>query len=219
MKRVGDAILNLLSVWFDRHLTADEIKDILLSGYASLDPDSTWKEADHQRVVLLTKLLVDLGWIQSEVVDRKPGNYPETMIEEAKTWLRQLYGEPVIRKGVLSVHTGLFLDVLDAEGDYHGFVHEQSERLLSHVEYRRQRGLSEFNETLNKSEVFREKVNVSIFFSRYARRHGDLRFLNAVFKLNEWLLRAFKGMNDVHMRLFFLLALAEQETAARELMS
>jgi len=66
--------------------------------------------------------------------------------------------------------------------------------------------------------MLEEKIAMAIFFSCYARRHEDLRFLNAAFKLNEWLASDYKKMKGTALRLYFLKALAEQEISAKELL-
>jgi hypothetical protein len=106
---------------------------------------------------------------------------------------------------------------LEAQSGYEDFVCEESEKLLRYVEYRRQDSLGNYAVNLDSQQIFNEKVNISIFFSHHALRCRDLRFLNAVFKLNYWLMGVFWKNRSDTVRVRYLVSLAEQENTAKEL--
>ena len=59
---------------------------------------------------------------------------------------------------------------------------------------------------------------MAILFSREARRSGDLRMLNAALKLNDWAFPTHRRLPPSPRLARFLLSLAEQERAVRELL-
>ncbi len=96
---------------------------------------------------------------------------------------------------------------------------ETLENLLRQVEVKRERSLRKFTREISTDQQKLERCDVSILFSRVARRRRDLRFLNAALKLNEWNMHEFKdAANDV-CTARLLIALAEQEISAKELLA
>ena len=93
------------------------------------------------------------------------------------------------------------------------------ENLLRHVEVKRRQALRKFSPILSIEAQCLERCDVSILFSRFARRRGDLRFLNAALKMNEWYLKEVRSLNMDMVQVRLLLALAEQELSARELLA
>jgi hypothetical protein len=87
------------------------------------------------------------------------------------------------------------------------------------VEVKRQNALRKFSPILPTEAQWLERCDVSILFSRIARRRGDLRFLNAAFKMNEWYLKELRSLNMDTVQVRLLLALAEQELSAGELLA
>jgi len=59
-------------------------------------------------------------------------------------------------------------------------------------------------------------LSVAVLFARAARRRGDLRFLNAAFKLNDWAYPVHRRIRPGPRLARYLLSLAEQETAVSE---
>jgi hypothetical protein len=86
------------------------------------------------------------------------------------------------------------------------------------VEVKREKALRKFARETSTEQQWMERCNISILFSRSARRRKDLRFLNTALKMNEWYLREARKMRTDHCAVRFLTALAEQEISARELL-
>ena len=145
----------------------------------------------------------------------------ELPADEARAWARRCPEGRVIRKGTLVAGSGRSLsrlDELDAD-DTRDFVDRNAERLLLHVESRRRQSLRDFEPAAAHSSAWIERHDVVVFFSRRARRRGDLRFLNAAFKLNDWAYPAHRRSPPAAQLARYLLALAEQERAAREVLA
>ena len=136
-------------------------------------------------------------------------------------WYAAFRREGAIKGGVCLAGSGAGLRAL-LEAPYlrenEAAVREALEKLLRHVEAKRQGSLQRFSPPLGRRQAWRERCDVSALFSRAARQLNDLRLLNAAFKLNGWLARGLGlGWKDME-RAGLLLALAEAEISARELL-
>jgi hypothetical protein len=199
--------------FLDRHLTALGVREFLLKEYELLRGFSSYGEFSK-----LSALLVQLGWITLEKVVENDNEYAEDEISDAINWMKRLRNENVIAKGVAATGIGRNLEILDTFDSKMDWIQIQAQRLLQHVESRRSKSLAKFTEEINASRIFIEKTDVSVFFSRYARRHLDLRFINTAFKLNEWLKADYRRTKGQDQKICFLIALAEQENSAKELL-
>lgn len=92
------------------------------------------------------------------------------------------------------------------------------EGLLRHIEVRRRSGLR-FVGNLSNHGRWRSVARISTLFSQVARDEGDLRYLNAALKLNDWAYRYFKRRRAAHNEVGYLCALLEAEWALMELIS
>jgi hypothetical protein len=204
--------------FFDKHLTQDDVRRFLVSEYQTFIESQSAPEELYTNLERVGALLAKLGWIEmgnQQILDEiKLFSH----IDAAERWMEKLYGSHVISQGVVMVGAGENLDILDSQGTQEEFVRSEADRLLRHVENRRRKSLGQFTESLDQQKNFKEKTEIAIFFSRYAQRHNDLRFLNAAFKLNEWLMVEYRKVQDTQLRIAFLLALAEQEISAQELL-
>ena len=90
------------------------------------------------------------------------------------------------------------------------------EGLLRHIEVRRRGGLHFIGHTPNHKR-WPAVALISSLFSRVARAEGDLRYLNAALKLNDWSYRHFNRTREVHAGLGYLCALLDAEWALLEL--
>ena len=204
--------------FFDRHLTQEDIRRFLVSEYQAITGEEPSHEIFDSNLDRIGALLTKLGWIDAEK-DHSVGEIDSiSHIDAAELWMERLYGGHVISQNVVVVDTGKNLDVLDSHSSQEDFVRSEAERLLRHVENRRKKSLSQFSDNLDEQDAFKEKAELAFFFSRYAKRHSDLRFLNAAFKLNEWLMGSYRKVHDKQLREKFLLALAEQENSVVELL-
>jgi hypothetical protein len=164
-------------------------------------------------------LAQEIGLIQSlpEMPDFTP---PYDPIQEIGPWLNSLTDGQVLQKNVLIAGTGQYLDLLAAQpGRGHGeLVEANLEILLRHTEVKRRRCFSALRPPAPPEQLWFERHDIAILFCHQARRYGDLRFLNAAFKLNDWAFRRYRGCSDWKRLCRYLKALAEQEKAARELL-
>jgi hypothetical protein len=89
------------------------------------------------------------------------------------------------------------------------------ESLLRHVETRRRAGLRLLS-AREGGDPWMEWLAIAILFARAARRRGDLRFLNAALKINDWAYPSHRRIRLGPRLARYLLSLAEQETALAE---
>ena len=98
------------------------------------------------------------------------------------------------------------------------FAKNQMELLLRHVEVRRKNSLKSFEPPLSGKHAWMERHAICAFFSRYARREKDLRFLNASMKMNDWYCRRYKNKRMDLDKVAYILSLTEQERSVKELL-
>jgi hypothetical protein len=211
--------IDTVLTYFDRHLTQDGVRRFLVSEYQTFIEGHSAPEDLYSNLERVGALLAKLGWIEmgnQKILDEI--KLISSHIDAAERWLEKLYGSHVVSQGVVMVGAGENLDILDSHNTREDFVRSEADRLLRHVENRRRKSLGQFSESLDQQENFKEKTEIAVFFNRYAQRHNDLRFLNAAFKLNEWLMIDYRKVQDSQLRTAFLLALAEQEISAQELL-
>jgi hypothetical protein len=89
------------------------------------------------------------------------------------------------------------------------------ESLLRHVETRRKAGLR-LSSAPEGQDPWMEWLAIAILFARAARRRGDLRFLNAALKINDWAYPSHRRTRLGPRLARYLLSAAEQETALEE---
>jgi hypothetical protein len=89
------------------------------------------------------------------------------------------------------------------------------ESLLRHVETRRKAGLR-LAPPLEGQDPWMEWLAIAILFARAAHRGGDLRFLNAALKINDWAYPSHRHARLGPRLARYLLSVAEQETALGE---
>lgn len=205
---------NFLLGYIDRHLTPSDVRDFLLKEFEVFRDFTAGGE-----LAALTALLARLGWVKSESVTEEDLSNSENDINDAINWMERLGTDNVTKGGVAVIGAGMNLDILDAFDSDMEWVGVQAQRLLQHVESRRSKSLTKFTTEINAQQIFAERTAVSVFFSLYARRHCDLRFINTAFKLNEWLMADYRRNQAQDLKMRFLLALAEQENSARELLA
>lgn len=149
--------------------------------------------------------------------------YPRPTAAEAQRWLARLPEGKALVRGNLVAGSGVMLDVLAEQGMAAGQVTANLERLLKQVEVRRQAALGKLASDASPLEIWRQKQAVAWAFSRHARRSGDLRYLNAALKLNDWSYRRLRQF-PASLRMkgdwlaVYLTALAAAEAAAGELL-
>ena len=89
------------------------------------------------------------------------------------------------------------------------------ERLLRHVEVRRKDSL-QIHPGGTHSEHALIRNDMALCFLTASHKWGDLRFLNAALKLNDWAFSSYRGRSESHSLTRYLLVLTECELALKE---
>lgn len=213
-------LISFLIRQFDGYLTSAEIKTFVLKKYYSIrqkEPKAELMLSDLERV---KDNLITLGWIEGKkVIPNQKQGTNKKISPEAVEWVNCLEDGKVINQGIVANGTGVNLDLLDeCSEDLKGFTAEVLESLLKHVEVKRKKALKTFSQDFSDGNMLLEGAAISILFSRAARRHMDLRFLNAALKINDWYYPKVRIAVDGKTLIYYLLALTEQEISAVELL-
>jgi hypothetical protein len=170
-----------------------------------------------------SRRLAELQWIDSTQAVAEDAEPVDDLLASAREWRSGLPTGGVLDAGTFAARCGTFVGLFDELGseEERTFAQAQAERLLRHVEGKRQLALSASAPEVSHKCLLVERWDVAILFARMARRHLDLRFLNTALKMNDWSIsefarrpRAFGPKQRAH----FLLSLAEQEYAAKALL-
>ena len=180
--------------WFDDSVPATELEQFLNANLQRVISTANWQAAQDQGLV--TRLRDHFGG----PVPLAP--IPDLATEQAalaaaQTWLQATSSRNVLERGVLLVGSADELRVLLNAGldPYaRGWLDDQLERLLRHVETRRQEALQQFSPALDKTTACLERHAVISLFLQITRVRNDLRFLNAALKLNDWALKAHRRL-------------------------
>jgi len=209
LKRGIGRVLDGMLRSFEHEINAEDMRATVEQGYHRLACEGDLAQEIRQDLRLLERLMADLGW-QTYGTPAAPETNPPSAAE-----FEDMNVENCFARGVLRPGCGRYLDALSRSGTQADAILES---LLRHVEVRRQNAVGKFSQELPEETQWLERCDISILFSRFARRRRDLRFLNTAFKMNAWYLKETRGMSDaVQARL--LLALAEQERSAGELLA
>lgn len=205
--------------------SAGEVRQVILetfSSLSSLGPDNITPTAGRD-VALTAKLLGNLQWLTYVPAYQSDSVVDSGLAVRACEWREGLPAGGVLDGGKFAAGSGLFLDILDGQGASGDrlFALDAAERLLRHVEFKRQLALAQSFPDLQPNRLMTERCDVAILFARAAVRHCDLRFLNAALKMNDWSLKRYGRRQrslSVEQRARFMLSLAEQEFAAGALL-
>ncbi len=204
MGRILDGVLRS----FSQEIDLEDLRAAVEDGYHRLACEGNLPQEIRQDLRLLENSMVSLGWQTYGSPAKLEKGQPSA------TDFGELDIKNCFVRGVLRPGCARFLDFVSSTGPQ---ANALMERLLRHVEVKRQKALRKFAPELSAEAQWLERCDVSVLFSHYARRRHDLRFLNAAFKMNEWYLKESRGESDaVQARL--LLALTEQEICAGELL-
>lgn len=218
VKRLSGWILERLIGLFDRNPDQGDIRAFIERHYTRLWGKKNLPEECMHDLVRLERLLVELGWESPGLEEAASEKRTEESHPEQFAHLRdkEVFGLEGLQPGC-----GQYLDKLDqsAKNNERAVAADIMERLLRHVEVRREKSLSKFCAGISEEQQWMERYDISILFSRTARRHHDLRFLNAALKMNEWYLGRINSSAPNERLARLLLALAEQELSAREMLA
>ncbi len=205
---MGRLLDRMLSV-FDHEIGTEDVRVMVEEGYHHLACQGALSIEAREDLGLLGNLLAKLGW-------KTYGNPAKLAVKlPSPSGFKDMSTENCFVRGALRLGCGRYLDALSSTGEE---ADASVESLLRHVEVKRQRALRKFTRELADEAQWLERCDVSILFSRFARRRHDLRFLNAAFKMNEWYLKEIRGASGV-VQARQLVALAEQELSAQELLA
>ena len=201
-------LLDWLVASLDQEMSAAENRSLVEEGYHQLAYSGDFPQDARQDLHLMETLMAALGWQTVGSPAALETNQP-SMAEFVDLTVENCFARGVLRPGC-----GRYLDFISSAGTQ---ADPLMEKILRHVEVKRQKALGRFATDLSIEAQWLERCDVSILFSRFARRRHDLRFLNTVFKMNEWYLKETHGVSET-VQARFLLALAEQEFSAQELL-
>jgi hypothetical protein len=220
-------IITWSAKWLDDTVPVVELHNFLKNNYKRMIDQIEIEGDRHFPLEVITDLITIHKLITASGLfpdwptgSLKFGAEDEISRDYFSAWLAGLPGGRIIIGKAIVAGAGRNLDLLDEEDDpqLRGFLTLSLEGLLRHVEVKRRDCLSEFYPPLRAEEFWLQRHDISILFSRHARRRGDLRMLNAAFKLNDWAYPHY-CRNALRAPLArYLLALTEQEIAAKELM-
>jgi hypothetical protein len=215
-KSIGWLLEKLLNL-FDREIKREDIRDYVRGEYKLFQKAEGLNPAYEADLAELADMLNDLGWLEGK---KGASSKKENDTRMDAGWLAQFKDKKVYSRGVLLPGSGRYLDLLDetARGAERKLAADCMEKILRHVEVKREKSLRKFTEEIGDRQAWLERLDISLLFSRTARRHHDLRFLNASLKMNEWYLHELRNSTQAEIKLRLLLALAEQEKSAGELL-
>ena len=226
IRRLLAGILNFLIRWADDSVPNEELQKRLLRAFSIAlhryqeDPSKFSARAS-----------ADLAGTASDLAKAGLINQVPTELQSlaatanldlgtARAWRSRLSENKMLIKSTFAVGSGEMLDALDEAGneEENTFVSACLESLLRHVEVKRKKSLTLTFPVITGSDLFIERQRVILLFCRAASRRKDYRLLNAVFKLNDWSLKAFNPKRQNPDELCSQTrALAAAEACAREM--
>lgn len=218
-------VLSVAARLLDDAVPADRIQSFLLRKYGKLCRTVGRRDNDARGLVWQDLARVDRLLRHVHGTHDAPacrvGENHLNLCDSAAAWLRNLPDGRVLLKGRLVAGTGRHLDWLDSIGDaaFEPAVAHNTERLLVHIETRRKRCLAAMLELAGPEAIWIERHDVAIFLARRALRRCDLRCLSTAMKLNDWAFPAHRGRVPPIRLARYLVALAEQEHSAGELLA
>jgi hypothetical protein len=215
--QISDGLAGL----FEGGIREEEIKNYCLKELDQINAAHDKPQSVIRDMELAVTLLHNLEWFEVEKKGDTGGfSKDNPSAAEIREWKELLKTRHVLQKGMMMPGGSYYLDLLDGENDKEIklIVRSNLERILKHVEVMRRKSLSSYSTGLSHNQLWLERYDTGILFSRYARRHNDLRFLNTALKLNDWFLTKKPGGLPLECRSRLLLSLCEQEFSAKEML-
>ncbi|HAX97187.1 MAG TPA: hypothetical protein DCY35_11830 [Prolixibacteraceae bacterium] len=215
--QISDGLAGL----FEGGIREQEIQNYCLKEFDQINAAHDKPQSVIRDMELAVTLLHNLEWFEVEKKGDTGGfSKDNPSAAEIREWKEFLKTRHVLQKGMMMPGGSYYLDLLDGENDKEIklIVRSNLERILKHVEVMRRKSLSSYSTGLSHNQLWLERYDTGILFSRYARRHNDLRFLNTALKLNDWFLTKKPGGLPLECRSRLLLSLCEQEFSAKEML-
>ena len=187
--------------WLDDSVPAAELEQFLNAKLNLVLHVATWHDPQDQ--ALLTRLRDQFGGPVPMAAIPDP-TAEQAALTAARTWLQATSPRNILERSVLLAGSADHLRVLlntELDRSAGAWLDDQRERLLRHVETRRHESLQHFSPALDKTAACQERHAVTRLFLQIARNRGDLRFLNAALKLNDWALPAHRRLSADDSRL------------------
>jgi len=220
MTRIIANVASFFTRIFEDYVSSSEIKDFVLNNFKTLKFEDNRREDSPSELIEIKTNLAILGWIKQDV-SKQTENQEYDGIDKSNViqWFKDLKDGKIIEKGIIAEGTGANLDWLDENNeDLQGFTAMALESILRFAEVKRKKIINAFSQKLTYVEKTREGLRLSILLSRTSRRHKDLRYLNAAFKMNDWYYPIFRSAHSEESLIHYLLALTEQERSAAEIL-
>jgi hypothetical protein len=199
------------------YLTPSEIKKFVLKKYHLISENEPKAESISSDLTRVKANLIILGWVDGKKMSVNHKQLKRS--QKVDEWVNSLEHGKVINQGIITVGTGVYLEILDESGEkLKSFSKKALESLLRHVEVKRKKSLDAFSQSLSYKDKILEGLAISILFCRTARRHADIRFLNTALKMNDWFFPMVKNEVSGKPLVLFLIALTEQEISVMELL-
>ncbi|MGV8025538.1 MAG: hypothetical protein AB2L18_03155 [Anaerolineaceae bacterium] len=178
-----------------------------------------FSDADKEKIFRICRRLPKLEFIlpMPDLQDNIPARISP---EELAGWCEEFEDGYVIHKGFLKSRSAeMLLGMLESPSTESVFLAENMERLLRHVEVKREKALCQYSEPLSITKSWEERCTFVVLFCCYANQKKDWRFLNAALKLTGWLWKDYRRPFSNFPTLALLAALVEQEFTLREMQS
>jgi hypothetical protein len=222
LTKFGNVFIKISEKVLDRSVDPEHLRIFIITRYFTLLKEIRSIRQDALRDLIRTnEILSGLKWISSKDADLDISLLDEVdLADKVMQWKNQLPNGKVINKSGLVSGTGMYMDWLETSphGYKDDFIQINMEHLLRHVEVNRQNCLQRISPELSTNQTWLEKHDIAILFSRHTRRSNDFRFLNAALKMNDWYYPHYLKRTTNSRAARYMLALAEQELAIREVL-
>ena len=220
IKSIGYSFLERLFRRMDVFLYPEEIRVFIFSGLERFRQKDNISRQIQSDLWQVRSLFFSLGWLEEGVfpfIEKTKEDNQKITLTDARSFFKS---RAAIEKGLVRRGSAMRLEVLEEQASSQDdvLIQENLEKLLRHVEIRRKDSLLAFAEHLPEEDIWLERHDTCILFCRHARRAGDLRYLNTAMKMNDWYYPCYKRAAAGANLSRFMLALAEQEVCAKELL-
>jgi hypothetical protein len=219
---LGLRILEWAKHMLDESVPAERLRAFLASALVQAEAS---RASGHVSLSAATQRDLDRAHLLAErlgILPRAPGAQPSSQdggpeLEQSREWLASLgEGKVIGRSGLMPGAGTALIGLLEQPPEDRTFdLDALLESLLRHVETRRKAGLR-LSWAPEGQDPWMEWLAIAILFTRAASRRGDLRFLNAALKINDWAYPSHRRTRLGPRLARYLLSVAEQETALGE---